>query len=107
MDVETALRRKVRVLRITDALNLPIQGSTVEVLKLALAYLHNKYPDVYLVNTIHDSNILLSKIDEVEMWGNRLSECMIDAWNYVITDLADPDIPMPGGFEHGPVWTFH
>ncbi len=107
MDVETALGRKVRTYKITDALNLPIQGSSAEVTKVSIAMLHNQYPDAYLIDTIHDSNILLSKKHESQMWGNRLNKCMIDAWKYVTEDLVEPDIPMPSGYESGKVWTFH
>jgi DNA polymerase I-like protein with 3'-5' exonuclease and polymerase domains len=107
IDIETALGRKVRTYKFTDSLNFPIQGSSVEVQKTALGYLDHRYPDNHLIDTIHDSNILLSPKKDAEMWGNRLSECMVDAWHYVIEDLADPDIPMPHGFESGPIWTFH
>ena len=106
-DVETALGRKVRTYRLTDALNLPIQGSSVEVQKTALGILSTKYPEANLINTIHDSNILCEKENEAEMWGKRLNECMIEGWKYVISYLADEDIPMPGGFEYGPIWVFH
>ena len=107
VDVETALGRLVRAYMLTDSLNIPIQGSSVEVTKTSLGLLCSRYPDVYIIDTIHDSNILLAKTEEVEMWGNRLTECMTDAWEYVIQDLAVPEIPMPRGFEHGPVWKFH
>ena len=107
VDVETALGRKVRAYKLTDSLNIPIQGSSVEVTKMSLAILKNKYPDAYAINTIHDANILLAKKDEAEMWGTRLNECMIEGWKYVIEDLADPNIPMPDGFETGKVWIFH
>jgi len=37
VDVETALGRKVRAYKLTDSLNIPIQGSSVEVTKMSLA----------------------------------------------------------------------
>ena len=107
VDIETALGRKVRTYKLTDSLNFPIQGSSVEVTKMSLGLLYSRYPKTHLINTIHDSNILIAHKDEAEKWGNRLSECMIDAWNYVIEDLADPEIPMPHGYDSGPVWIFH
>jgi len=107
VDIETALGRHIRTYKLTDSLNFPIQGSSVEVQKTGLGLLFNRYPDVHLINTIHDSNILLANEDEAEKWGNRLSECMVEAWHYVIQDLADPEIPMPHGFDSGPVWIFH
>jgi len=106
VDVETALGRKVRCYKLTDALNTPIQGSSVEVQKTGLILLKTKYPEVHLADTIHDSNILISKKEDADMWGERLDECMIEAWNYVIEDLADPDIPMPTGYKTGPVWVW-
>ncbi len=106
VDVETALGRQARLYRLTDALNLPIQGSSVEVQKVALGMLFDKYPDADLRNTIHDSNTLISVKEDADMWGERLDECMVDAWYYVISDLADPDIPMPKGYETGKVWKF-
>ena len=107
IDVETALGRKVRAYQLTDSLNIPIQGSSVEVTKMSLCYLKRRYPDAYIIDTIHDANLLLAKEEEAEMWGNRLSECMVDAWTYVTSELAEPNIPMPHGYESGPIWTFH
>ena len=107
VDITTALGRRIRAYRYTDALNFPIQGSSVEVTKISLGLLKNRYPDNHLINTIHDANILLAPENEAELWGNRLSECMVDAWHYVTKNLADPTIPMPHGFDSGPVWTFH
>lgn len=107
VDVTTALGRKVRAYQLTDSLNIPIQGSSVEVTKMSLLLLKKKYPEAYIINTIHDANILLAKKEESDIWGQRLSDAMVEAWTYVTSDLAEPDIPMPGGFEHGPIWIFH
>ena len=107
VDIETALGRKVRTYKLTDSLNFPIQGSSVEVTKTSLGLLYSRYPDAHLINTIHDSNILLVDEDKAELWGNRLSECMVDAWDYVTSELADPSIPMPHGYDSGPIWVFH
>ncbi len=107
VDIETALGRKNRTYKLTDSLNRPIQGSSVEVTKMSLTLLTKKYPDAYIIDTVHDSNLLMSETENADMWGERLSESMINAWKYVIEDLAEPDIPMPGGYETGPIWTFH
>jgi len=106
VDVETALGRKVRTYRLTDSLNLPIQGSSVEVTKVSLGMLFRHFPDAHLVNTIHDSNILMIREEDAEKWGKRLSSCMVDAWKFVTKDMVDPDIPMPHGFETGKIWDF-
>ncbi len=107
VDIETALGRHVRTYKLTDSLNYPIQGSAVEVTKTSLGLLFSRYPEAQLIDTIHDANLLLQSIDEAEMWKKRLSECMVDAWKYVIQDLPEPNIPMPHGGEIGPIWTFH
>lgn len=106
VDIETALGRKVRTYQLTDSLNAPIQGSSAEVTKVSLGLLKTKYPSANLVDTIHDANALLQKKEDAEMWGVRLSECMIQAWKYVIKNLADPDIPMPSGYDVDTVWNF-
>lgn len=105
-DVTTALGRSVRATGLTDAVNLPIQGSCSEVIKVSLAMLRGKYPDENLVSMIHDSNTLLCKESEQEMWIERLNEVMIDAWFYVIKDTAIPDLPMPAEAEAGKYWEF-
>ncbi len=107
VDIETALGRKIRTYKLTDSLNFPIQGSSVEVTKVSLGLLETRYPDNNLIDTIHDANILLAPKEEEELWGNRLSECMVEAWEYVIEDLPAPDIPMPHGYDAGKIWTFH
>ena len=107
VDIETALGRKVRTYKLTDSLNFPIQGSAVEVTKMSLGLLCNSYEDVHVINTIHDANILCQNIEDADLWKERLSKCMVDAWKYVIQDLANPNVPMPEGSLSGPLWTFH
>jgi len=105
-DIETALGRKVRTFSVNDALNIPIQGSSAEVTKMSLKYLSERYSSENLVNTIHDSNCLVVPEDTVDMWVKRLNECMIDAWYYVIKDLAVPDLPMPAEATYSKTWDF-
>jgi DNA polymerase I-like protein with 3'-5' exonuclease and polymerase domains len=108
VDIVTALGRKVRTYSLPDSLNFPIQGSSVEVTKSAMQILAHRYPDEDLRTVIHDAGILV--VDDsphnVEMWGTRLSECMVDGWNYVISGLADPNVPMPHGYKTAKAWTF-
>ncbi|MCP4552474.1 MAG: hypothetical protein GY834_10645 [Bacteroidetes bacterium] len=106
MDIQTALGRLIRTYRLTDSLNFPIQGSSTEVTKVSLAMLFTEFPDAYLVNTVHDSNTLLTDEDKAEMWGNRLDKCMLDAWQYVTRDLTISDIIMPPGIKVGKIWDF-
>jgi len=94
LDVSTALGKVVRTYKANDALNTPIQGSAAEVTKIALKRL-SEYPDEYVINTIHDSNLSLHKKEDKDLWIERYNKCMVDAWYYVIKDTAIPDLPMP------------
>jgi len=106
LDVTTALGRTVRAYTVPDSLNIPIQGSSSEVTKVSLKFLKERYPDEYLINTIHDSNCLMVPEDQAEKWVSRLNECMVDAWYHVIKDLAIPDLPMPAEAEYKTYWDF-
>ena len=106
IDVETALGRTVRALKLNDALNIPIQGSSSEVTKTAMLLLLNRHPDEYLINTIHDALILDVPKSEGELWVKRLDECMVDAWYQVTKKLRIPDLPMPKGAEINKYWEF-
>lgn len=106
MDVFTALGKPMRTTALTDSLAMPIQGSAAEVTKFSLALLKTRYPTENLVTTIHDANALVVREDVAEMWKDRLNECMVEAWYYVIKDLAIPDLPMPAEAEISQVWKF-
>lgn len=105
-DVSTALGRSVRALKLNDAVNIPIQGSCSEVGKVAMAMLKSRYPDENLISYIHDSITLLVKEEDAPMWIDRLNECMVDAWYYVVGKTAIPDMPMPAEAEAGKYWEF-
>jgi len=105
-DVSTALGRTVRVYSINDMLNVPIQGSSSEVTKTSLKYLKERYPDENLISTIHDSNTLLQDLGTESIWEDRLNECMVEAWNYVVQTLAISDINMPATAQSNTVWSF-
>ena len=106
VDVTTALGRKIRAYQFTDSLNFPIQGSAAEVTKTSLGILYNKYPEVepYMVNSIHDANLLCVPAEKAEYFGKALDESMAMAWNYIIEDLELYDIPMPCGYKSFKVW---
>lgn len=106
MDVTTALGRQVRAYSLNDILNIPIQGSSSEVTKTSLQLLKERYPDENLISTIHDSNMLLQDIGTEDIWKSRLNECMVDAWNLVIQDLAIPDLQMPATAQSNTTWEF-
>ncbi len=106
IDINTALGRPVRTFTLPDSLNVPIQGSSSEVTKTSLYYLKSRYPDENLINTIHDSNAMLVREDQAELWKSRLNECMVDAWYTVIKELPVPDLPMPAEAEYSIKWDF-
>lgn len=78
----TALGRPVKPKRGTDAINAPVQGSGAECTKLAIHYLVKAFPEAlkYIVNVVHDSIKLEVPEAEVELWSNRVSEAMCNAW---------------------------
>ena len=106
LDIKTALGRPVRTYGVNDALNFPIQGSSAEVTKMAMYYLKKRYPDENLISVIHDSITLQCKVEDEAMWIDRLNECMVDAWFYVIKNTEVPDLPMPKEAESSPIWNF-
>jgi DNA polymerase I-like protein with 3'-5' exonuclease and polymerase domains len=106
-DVNTALGRNVRAFKLNDALNIPPQGSSSEVTKMSLKYMNERYGDEEnLISTIHDSNTMMPLIEEAPLWIERLDECMNDAWNYVVSHTAIPDLPMPKEAVANDRWIF-
>ncbi|RLC88491.1 MAG: hypothetical protein DRJ03_02470 [Chloroflexi bacterium] len=106
LDIRTALGKSVRTTKATDSLAIPIQGSSAEVTKVSLALLKSRYPDENLISTIHDANVLEVDREDADLWVDRLNECMVEAWYYVIKDLAIPDLPMPKEAEWNYTWNF-
>ncbi len=104
-DIVTALGREIRVFNLNDALNFPIQGSSSEVTKTAIKYLFERYIDPPIINVVHDSIAMLCYIEQAQMWKERLNECMVDAWFYVIKDQVIPDLPMPAEAEIKQRWS--
>jgi len=107
LDIETALGRPIRTYSLNDSLNFPIQGSASEVTKQAVVYLYERYKTPEIINVVHDSITLLkNEGNEADLWIGRLNECMIDAWYYVIKDLAYPDLIMPAEAELKKRWSY-
>ena len=107
LDILTALGRPIRAYELNDSLNFPIQGSASEVTKLAVVYLYERYGNPDIINVVHDSITLLkNEGKEAELWVERLNECMLDAWYYVIKDLAYPDLVMPPEAEIKKKWKY-
>ena len=107
LDIETGLGRTIRATRLTDSFNFPIQGTAAEITKLAVHYLHTRYGvDPQVVNVVHDSIGLLQSEELADLWIDRLNECMIESWYYVIKDFAIPNIPMPAQAQQSKTWVF-
>ena len=107
IDTITGLGRTIRATRLTDSYNFPIQGTAAEAVKLGVHYLHTRYgEDPEIINVVHDSVAMLHPLEDADKWIERLNECMIDSWYYVIKDLAIPDLPMPAEAQHNNVWVF-
>jgi len=107
LDIVTALGRPIRAYSLNDSLNFPIQGSSAEVTKVAVDNLYKRYKTPDIINVVHDSITLLKdEGNEAELWVERLNECMIDAWYYVIKDLAYPDLTMPAEAEIKKRWKY-
>ena len=108
LDTRTELGRNMRAVRFNDSFNYPVQGSSSEVVKLAVHYLYTRYnEDPNVIAVIHDSIAMIHPEGDVaEMWKERLNECMVDSWFYVIKDTAIPDLPMPPEAKINKNWDF-
>ena len=101
--VKTLLGRTMMAERYTDALNYPIQGSGADLIKLAIAYFHNKKNKLNLeaniVNVIHDEIIVETKKEVSERVSKLLKESMQWAAEKII-----PEIPCPVKVKIGKSW---
>ena len=102
-EYRTALGRKVRPNRTTEALNGIVQGSGVECIKIALIYMRDKFAGASeaIYNVIHDAIYLRVPKADKEYWEKALMESMAYGWDYVIKSdrLKYNDIPMPLEFD--------
>lgn len=81
-------RWKCGDLTLTQRLNLPIQGSSAEGLKEALALLLEKIKENWkLVTIVHDEIVLEVPIDEAEKAKEVLENCMILGMKNIIKDI--------------------
>ena len=101
--VKTLLGRIMTAERYTDALNYPIQGSGADLIKLAVAYFHNKKDKVdieaNIVNIIHDEIIVETKKELSEKVSKLLKESMQWAAEKLI-----PEVPCPVEVKIGKSW---
>jgi len=107
----TVLGRRFKPKLYTDACNLPVQGGSADVAKLAMhrtnkALKERGIEGVVQVNFIHDSFTFecLADPDSYKPTANILAESMQSAWQEVTQHLAIPDLPMPVKVVVGSNW---
>ncbi len=96
--VKTALGRRVKPKLGTDAINIPIQGSGAETVKLAVHYMVKTDPMClkYIYNVVHDAIYeRVNKSDE-PYWSKIQRDSMLKAWDEISkTDsFKYKDVPM-------------
>ena len=108
VDVHTACHRYARYYKTTEAYNMPIQGTGAECTKHGIRYLYERYPDVKIVCTVHDSIVIEATEETAELWATRLGECMSDGFSFVIQNWKSNEITMPrrDGAKIDNKWTF-
>jgi DNA polymerase I-like protein with 3'-5' exonuclease and polymerase domains len=95
VDTVSLLGRVMRATTYTESFNFPIQASGAEVLKRSLYHLHQYQDDPHIVNVVHDSITMEHPEGEIaDMWGKRLTKCMQQGWEDVVSKSAIPDMPM-------------
>jgi DNA polymerase-1 len=96
--VSTALGRKIKPQRLTDAINAMIQGTAAEVMKLALHYMYTQEPNIlnYIVWVIHDAVYLDVPEDQAEYYRDIIKVNMENAWFEVSKQphFKYKDVPM-------------
>ena len=103
-------RRRTGVMKLTERLNSPVQGTGADGLKLALALLwerRDECPGVVPILAVHDEIVV--ECDEgdnqkVEAW---LKKAMIDGMNEVVNGLKaeGPTVAIEVEVETGRTWT--
>lgn len=110
---ETVLGRRMTAKLYTDAMNLPIQGSSAEVSKLAMHRMFTELKtrpwfneQVSFVNFVHDS-FMWECPDDPDIYEDLAkitADAMQGAWNELIAFTAVPDLPMPVEVTVGKNW---
>lgn len=101
---ETLLGRRMKAKLYTDAMNLPIQGSSAEVSKLAIHRMFTELDNTpelkdvsRFVNFVHDS-FMWECPDDPEIYeplAKITANAMKSAWEELVQFTAIPDLPMP------------
>ncbi len=98
---ETPLGRRYLAKRITDQMNIQIQGFGAEVSKLALHYmlrdLAKLSPDIKLRNQKHDDYLFTcpNTPELYKQMAKIIGDSMLNAWKEMGNYVLIPDLPMP------------
>jgi DNA polymerase I len=90
-------RRRKDVVRLTDRLNAPVQGTGADGLKHALALLwerRGECPRVVPVLVCHDEMVVECDEDRGEETKRWLEKAMIDGMNAVLNGTNEVDVPV-------------
>jgi DNA polymerase I-like protein with 3'-5' exonuclease and polymerase domains len=108
--VQTALGRKVKPDRYSDALNIPVQGTIAETTKMAINYLYEDYPllmeEVEIINMVHDSIVIDAPDEYIEDVSDALTLTMKEAWRQISlsTQFHYHELPMGVDIDIGKAW---
>lgn len=109
---KTLLGRTMYAKFYTDAMNLPIQGGSADISKLAMHKMfnrvaeHPKLKDAKFINFIHD-NFMWECPDDPTIYkplAQITAESMLEAWNELVQFTKIPDLPMPVEVDVGYNW---
>jgi len=102
----TTLRRKFVSKLYTDAMNLPIQGGSADIAKLALHKMYKEIGTYKFVDFIHDS-FMWEVPDDPAIYkrvAQVTAKAMQDAWTDLLQYTKIPDLPMPVDVVVGHNW---
>ena len=81
------------------AINTPVQSTLSDLCQLAMAILHEQYPQLRCFLFFHDALLFYVKKDELELWRDRVVEVM---GNLPVEDFGwELDLPLTASAEFG------
>jgi len=103
--VHTPLGRTIKPTVGTEGINAPTQGGIGETTKISLNLFlsRDSQASKMVVNTVHDSIVLMVREEEVYKWSKLLYTSMQDGWKFILQQpsMLLKDIPMPIDIEIG------
>jgi DNA polymerase-1 len=102
-------RRRTGVMKLTERLNSPVQGTGADGLKLALAYLwerRHECPDAQPILAVHDEIVVECDKDQAEAVEGWLKKAMVDGMDEVVNALKvdGPPVPIEVEVESDRLW---